>query len=61
MNLDKLRRICLSYPDATEQVQWGTGLVFKVDAYDAVSARLTKRDQTTISAAPASRARGNIR
>jgi len=30
MNLDKLRRHCLSYPGATEQIQWGANLVFKV-------------------------------
>jgi predicted DNA-binding protein (MmcQ/YjbR family) len=30
MNLDRLRRYCLSLPHATEQVQWGNDLVFKV-------------------------------
>jgi predicted DNA-binding protein (MmcQ/YjbR family) len=30
MNLDKLRRHCLTYPGATEQIQWGADLVFKV-------------------------------
>ena len=30
MNLDKLRRHCLSFPAATEQIQWGADLVFKV-------------------------------
>jgi predicted DNA-binding protein (MmcQ/YjbR family) len=30
MNLDKLRKHCLSYPGATEQIQWGADLVFKV-------------------------------
>ncbi|MGH9660782.1 MAG: MmcQ/YjbR family DNA-binding protein [Bryobacteraceae bacterium] len=30
MNLDKLRAHCLSHPGATEQLQWGADLVFKV-------------------------------
>src|SRR4029453_7376858 len=30
MNLDKFRKICLSFPAATEQIQWGSDLVFKV-------------------------------
>jgi predicted DNA-binding protein (MmcQ/YjbR family) len=30
MNLEKLRRICMAMPGATEQVQWGADLVFKV-------------------------------
>jgi predicted DNA-binding protein (MmcQ/YjbR family) len=30
MNLEKLRKHCLSYPGATEQIQWGADLVFKV-------------------------------
>lgn len=30
MNLDALREHCLSFPDATENVQWGADLVFKV-------------------------------
>jgi predicted DNA-binding protein (MmcQ/YjbR family) len=30
MNLDKLRTLCLSFPGATEQIQWGSDLVFKV-------------------------------
>lgn len=30
MNLDKLRAHCLSHPGATEQIQWGADLVFKV-------------------------------
>ena len=30
MNLDSLREYCLSFPDATENVQWGADLVFKV-------------------------------
>lgn len=30
MNVDWLRDLCLSFPHATEQVQWGYDLVFKV-------------------------------
>jgi predicted DNA-binding protein (MmcQ/YjbR family) len=30
MNVDWLREICLSFPGATEQIQWGYDLVFKV-------------------------------
>ena len=30
MNLEKLRELCLSFPGATEQIQWGADLVFKV-------------------------------
>ena len=30
MTLETLRRHCLSFPDATEQIQWGKDLVFKI-------------------------------
>ena len=30
MNIDQLRKTCLSFPGATEQMQWGYDLVFKV-------------------------------
>jgi predicted DNA-binding protein (MmcQ/YjbR family) len=30
MDIDALRRLCLSFPGATEQVQWGDDLLFKV-------------------------------
>jgi predicted DNA-binding protein (MmcQ/YjbR family) len=30
MNIDQLRHICLSFPGATEQVQWEDDLLFKV-------------------------------
>lgn len=30
VNVDSLRKLCLSFPGATEQVQWGYDLVFKV-------------------------------
>jgi predicted DNA-binding protein (MmcQ/YjbR family) len=29
MNVDELRRVCLSFPGATEQIQWGNDLLFK--------------------------------
>jgi predicted DNA-binding protein (MmcQ/YjbR family) len=30
MNIDQLRSLCLSFPGATEQIQWGDDLLFKV-------------------------------
>jgi len=30
MNVDWLRALCLSFPGATEQIQWGYDLLFKV-------------------------------
>jgi predicted DNA-binding protein (MmcQ/YjbR family) len=30
MNVDWLRELCLSFPGATEQIQWGCDLLFKV-------------------------------
>lgn len=30
MNVDWLREVCLSFPGATEQIQWGCDLLFKV-------------------------------
>jgi predicted DNA-binding protein (MmcQ/YjbR family) len=30
VNLEKLRTHCLAFPGATEQIQWGSDLVFKV-------------------------------
>ena len=30
MNIDQLRELCLSFPGATEQMQWGDDLLFKV-------------------------------
>jgi predicted DNA-binding protein (MmcQ/YjbR family) len=30
MNIDWLRKLCLSFPGATEQIQWGDDLLFKV-------------------------------
>jgi predicted DNA-binding protein (MmcQ/YjbR family) len=31
MDIDRLRQLCLSFPGATEQIQWGNDLLFKVD------------------------------
>ncbi len=30
MNIDWLRQLCLTFPGATEQIQWGCDLLFKV-------------------------------
>jgi len=30
MNVDWLREVCLAFPGATEQIQWGSDLLFKV-------------------------------
>ena len=30
MDIDALRRVCLSFPGTTEQIQWGSNLLFKV-------------------------------
>lgn len=30
MDIDSLRRLCLAFPGATEQIQWGSDLLFKV-------------------------------
>jgi predicted DNA-binding protein (MmcQ/YjbR family) len=30
MHIDQLRKFCLSFPGATEQIQWGDDLLFKV-------------------------------
>jgi predicted DNA-binding protein (MmcQ/YjbR family) len=32
MTLERLRKLCLAMPGATEQIQWGADLVFKVHA-----------------------------
>lgn len=32
MNVDEIRKYCLSFPDATEKLQWGDALCFKVRA-----------------------------
>lgn len=30
MDIDQLRKLCLSFPGVTEQIQWGDDLLFKV-------------------------------
>jgi predicted DNA-binding protein (MmcQ/YjbR family) len=30
MHIDQLRKFCLSFPGATEQIQWGDHLLFKI-------------------------------
>jgi len=30
VNVEQLRKLCLSFPGATEQIQWGDDLLFKV-------------------------------
>ena len=30
MDIDQLRKICLAFPGATDQIQWGDDLLFKV-------------------------------
>jgi predicted DNA-binding protein (MmcQ/YjbR family) len=47
MNLDSARRFCLSFPEATEKLQWGDSLCFKIGgkifailAVDAVPPKL---------------------
>lgn len=30
MHIDQLRKLCLSFPGVTEQIQWGNDLLFKV-------------------------------
>lgn len=30
MNVDEIRAFCLSFPDATEKLQWGDALCFKI-------------------------------
>lgn len=30
MNVDQIRRYCLSFPDTTEKLQWGDALCFKI-------------------------------
>lgn len=31
MNVDEIRKYCLEFPDATEKLQWGDALCFKVN------------------------------
>jgi predicted DNA-binding protein (MmcQ/YjbR family) len=34
MNIDQLRKFCLAFPGATEQVQWKDDLLFKERGID---------------------------
>lgn len=40
MNIEQLRKLCLSFPGATEQIQWGDDLLFKVGGKMFAVARL---------------------
>src|ERR1700732_1732717 len=40
MDVEGLRKICLSFPGATEQIQWGDDLLFKVGGKMFAVARL---------------------
>jgi predicted DNA-binding protein (MmcQ/YjbR family) len=40
MNIDLLRKICLAFPNTTEQIQWEHALVFKVGGRMFAVARL---------------------
>jgi predicted DNA-binding protein (MmcQ/YjbR family) len=44
MGVDWVRRYCLSFPHATEQVQWEDALVFKVGGKMFAVTRLEPRD-----------------
>ena len=50
MNLARLREICLALPGATEQIQWGDNLVFKVGGkMFCVSCTEPDRDRVAMS------------
>jgi predicted DNA-binding protein (MmcQ/YjbR family) len=49
MNLDSIRRFCLSLPHATENVQWGDDLVFKVGGKMFAVANLNRAQATKVS------------
>jgi len=42
MNIESLRKYCLAFPGATEKVQWGHDLVFKVGGKMFTVANLTE-------------------
>jgi predicted DNA-binding protein (MmcQ/YjbR family) len=48
MNIDSLRRFCLSFPRATEKLQWGEELCFKVGGKIFAMAGLGSVPQTLI-------------
>jgi predicted DNA-binding protein (MmcQ/YjbR family) len=41
MNVEEIRRYCLSFPDATENLQWGDDLCFKIRGKIFVTLALT--------------------
>lgn len=49
MNIDSIRRFCLSLPHATEQVQWGNDLVFKVAGKMFAVANLNRAEENKVS------------
>lgn len=53
MNIEQLRKICIAFPGATEQIQWEDDLVFKVGGRMFAVARLEPaRAWLTIKADP---------
>ena len=41
MNVDEIREFCLAFPDATENLQWGEDLCFKIGGKIFVTLALT--------------------
>src|SRR5690348_5555310 len=55
MNVDWIRELCLSFPQTTEQVQWGDVLVFKVAGkIYALTVLIPARTWITFKASPES-------
>ena len=48
MNIDSLRKFCLSFPHATEKLQWGDELCFKVSGKIFAMAGLGSVPQTLV-------------
>jgi predicted DNA-binding protein (MmcQ/YjbR family) len=49
MNLDSIRAFCLALPHATENVQWGNDLVFKVGGKMFAVANLNRAEENKVS------------
>jgi predicted DNA-binding protein (MmcQ/YjbR family) len=49
MNVDSIRRFCLSLPHSTENVQWGNDLVFKVGGKMFAVANLNRAEENKVS------------
>lgn len=49
MTLDRVRTICIKFPHATEQVQWGDDLVFKVGGKMFAVARMDGKGENALS------------